>query len=254
MINQYRMALSEAMDDFELTTEEIDALQHIAGLLAMTSAEIKVGHEEHLRDLIALQAEDGIFTWTEQQLAKTTSVLLGIADGKLDELLKQHDAKIEGKIEATPVEGFAGLTICFTGDFEAIPMSREEVEDFALGIGLTPHPRVTKKVDILVCRDPLLKTSKLTKAADYGTIIIDQQTFLAMAGAAPAAEGAITDLLARVQSRRHAATTKKPTTPRAKPASTQTSGDRLLWCEGGQHEWTRPSQRGRLPVNCPEHL
>lgn len=26
-----------------------------------------------------------------------------------------------------------------------------------------------------------------------------------------------------------------------------------LWCETGKHNWERPSQRGRRPVNCPEH-
>ena len=28
---------------------------------------------------------------------------------------------------------------------------------------------------------------------------------------------------------------------------------RTLFCEKGQHEWERESQRGKLPKNCPEH-
>jgi ribosomal protein L39E len=28
---------------------------------------------------------------------------------------------------------------------------------------------------------------------------------------------------------------------------------RTLWCEAGQHEWEREMQRGRQPVNCPDH-
>jgi len=28
---------------------------------------------------------------------------------------------------------------------------------------------------------------------------------------------------------------------------------KTLYCEAGKHEWTRPAQRGRIPVNCPEH-
>lgn len=27
-----------------------------------------------------------------------------------------------------------------------------------------------------------------------------------------------------------------------------------LHCQAGNHEWERPSQRGRRPVNCPEHM
>jgi len=28
---------------------------------------------------------------------------------------------------------------------------------------------------------------------------------------------------------------------------------RTLHCEAGNHTWERPSQRGRIPINCPEH-
>lgn len=28
---------------------------------------------------------------------------------------------------------------------------------------------------------------------------------------------------------------------------------RTLYCEAGDHNWERPSQRGRTPRNCPEH-
>lgn len=27
-----------------------------------------------------------------------------------------------------------------------------------------------------------------------------------------------------------------------------------LWCETGAHHWERESQRGRKPLNCPEHI
>jgi len=28
---------------------------------------------------------------------------------------------------------------------------------------------------------------------------------------------------------------------------------RTLWCDAGQHKWERESQRGRQPINCPDH-
>lgn len=28
---------------------------------------------------------------------------------------------------------------------------------------------------------------------------------------------------------------------------------RTLYCEAGDHEWERPAQRGRTPINCPDH-
>ena len=29
---------------------------------------------------------------------------------------------------------------------------------------------------------------------------------------------------------------------------------KTLHCEAGNHEWQRPAQRGRIPINCPEHI
>jgi hypothetical protein len=28
---------------------------------------------------------------------------------------------------------------------------------------------------------------------------------------------------------------------------------RTLYCKAGEHEWQRPAQKGRAPLNCPEH-
>ena len=28
---------------------------------------------------------------------------------------------------------------------------------------------------------------------------------------------------------------------------------RTLHCQAGNHEWERPAQKGRVPINCPEH-
>jgi hypothetical protein len=28
---------------------------------------------------------------------------------------------------------------------------------------------------------------------------------------------------------------------------------KTLYCQAGEHEWQRPAQRGRTPLNCPEH-
>lgn len=28
---------------------------------------------------------------------------------------------------------------------------------------------------------------------------------------------------------------------------------KTLYCQAGDHTWERPSQRGRTPINCPEH-
>lgn len=46
---------------------------------------------------------------------------------------------------------------------------------------------------------------------------------------------------------------KPPQCPADRPAVV-TNKTQTLHCVKGDHEWERPSQRGKLPVNCPNHV
>lgn len=67
------------------------------------------------------------------------------------------------------------LTICFTGKMEH---KRSEMEEIAKSKGFIPMDHVDKTLNILVCADPNSGSSKLQKAAKYGTKIISEQDFM----------------------------------------------------------------------------
>jgi DNA ligase (NAD+) len=69
----------------------------------------------------------------------------------------------------------SGKTICFTGKME---YKRSEMEKIAIEKGYVPVDKVDKNLSILVCADPNSGSSKLQKAAKYGTQIISVEEFL----------------------------------------------------------------------------
>ena len=75
----------------------------------------------------------------------------------------------------------AGKSVCFTGPsrftFRGGQVSRPMQELLAVEHGLTVLPRVTKKLDILVVCHPEVGTGKTTKAASYGTTVVDEAAF-----------------------------------------------------------------------------
>lgn len=68
-----------------------------------------------------------------------------------------------------------GMTICFTGKMEN---KRSVMEQIAVERGFTPMDHVDKNLSILVCADPNSGSSKLQKAAKYGTKIISEKDFM----------------------------------------------------------------------------
>lgn len=64
---------------------------------------------------------------------------------------------------------------------------------------------------------------------------------------------------ARQQRRTELAPVTATTQPEASPEIAdsmpmpKTGAEQRLWCEAGQHHWTRPARRGRKPSSCPQH-
>ena len=268
-VRVYELALAAAAVDFEVDEDEVAELHHLVADLGLTSAQVRGVHERHVQALLDDRLGDGLLTWGEQQELRAFARLLGVADRKVATMLEAADqlAEVEGRPSLVdgPAQG-AGLTVCITGEFVAMPLLREQVIELAEDAGMTVTRTVTKKVDLLVCRDPAAGTSKLRKASEYGTPVIDQAAFLALAGAQPAPEGVVRSVLDQVQERRAArlqagqqrreqAATAARERARARAHQKRSAGDteQVLWCTEGGHEWRRPPQRGRPPRVCPEH-
>jgi DNA polymerase III subunit epsilon len=275
----YAAALAEAASDFHISEDEVEHLHGMVGSYGLSSRQVRAAHEHHFQALLDDRLSDGILTWAEEQEVRAFGRLLGVSDARVAGVLEEAAgvATIEGKPSLVDGEGAgAGLRVCFTGPFEAIPLTREAVTELAEQAGISVTGSVSKKTDLVVCRDPHSGSGKLRRAAELGTEVIDQQTFLAIVGVEPDDHRRAHAVLERLEEKRLAQTNERErkraeTVNRARerareraaakrPAPTATGTgesaplEQRLWCEAGLHEWTRPALRGRPPKSCPEHI
>ena len=77
--------------------------------------------------------------------------------------------------EEEPMKPVSNKTICFTGK---MANKRSVMEEIARSKGFEPIDHVDKNLYMLVCADPNSGSSKLQKAAKYGTRIISEDDFM----------------------------------------------------------------------------
>jgi hypothetical protein len=81
----------------------------------------------------------------------------------------------------TTIGQYAGRLVCFTEPSVCVvggrELSREDQERLAVRVGLRTHPRLTKAVNLLVLADPMSKSGKTQKAAEYGTRLVAERDF-----------------------------------------------------------------------------
>ena len=85
-----------------------------------------------------------------------------------------------------------------------MPLTRADVQALAADAGMQVRPGVSAKLDLLVCQDPHTGTSKLRAAEKHSTVVIDQETFLAIAGASAPSPSPVAAVLSQVAARRRA--------------------------------------------------
>ncbi len=91
-----------------------------------------------------------------------------------------RDVQVTITTVAVPAD-LVGKSVCFTGPsrfaFRGAEVSRGMQELLAVQHGMRVLPRVTKALDILVVCQPAMATGKTTKAAAYGTVVLDEAAF-----------------------------------------------------------------------------
>jgi DNA polymerase-3 subunit epsilon len=187
--DEYLAVLERALEDREISEEELDALQEVARDLDMDRDEVRRAHRELLSDLIRVAWLDETITEAEQRDIEQVAGLLDIGGDEYIRMIEETQAEPTTPVASPadhPREDLAGLRVCFTGASEAIldgkPVTRSELKDLATERGMAVQPRVTKKLDLLVCADPKSQSSKARKARQYGVRIMAESAFLRYVG------------------------------------------------------------------------
>ncbi|WP_372791956.1 exonuclease domain-containing protein [Paraconexibacter sp.] len=282
---EYRALLERALADFVLSDQEILELEALARRLRLSHQARREAHLHQLQRMVRLAASDHHIDWAEQRQARAFATAVGLPAEDLDALLADHEQagvsvqrpapanRSPGASRRRTVSPDAPVRVAFTGPLDQL--TRQDASDMASAHGLQVSGSVSRLTDLLVTNQPGVMTGKLKKAQEHGTVICDERTFLAMCGVPPITPD-LTRVLQHLQQRRTPTGQPEAAAPRSQargderpvsPASGREArtgsvsplrgelpdGTKVLWCEAGQHEWQRPSTRGRLPHSCPHH-
>lgn len=175
-LDEYLLVLDRVLEDRVVTEDEADELVAFAIDAGLSQESVQRVHHEYLDRLVALVLSDGIVTDDEHQDLLRVAGLLGISGQVVEGLLADSSRSLEF-LE----EDFSGKTVCFTGasrcSIDGDKISKDIAEGLAENAGMTPVPRVTKKLDVLVVSDPDTASGKAKKARAYGTRIITERAF-----------------------------------------------------------------------------
>jgi DNA polymerase-3 subunit epsilon len=177
---EYLALLDRALEDRRISTQEGDALIASATSWGLSKADVKAAHRRYLSSLVSEARADGIVTRSERADLDSVAQMLGFGTATVETLLAEPLEAVAPS-EPLPDESYAGRSVCFTGTlggrFGGEIISREVAEHLARKAGLKVHPRVTKKLDLLVVADPNTLSSKAKKAREYGIRIIAEAAF-----------------------------------------------------------------------------
>ncbi len=186
--DEYLAVLERALEDREITEDEVESLGEIAHELDMDVDEVRDAHRRFLRDLVQAAWADGVITDAERRDIDGMACLLGIDEC---EYLGMINDVMEGSLAGTPTsshctEDMSGCTVCFTGASNTLidgePVSRSRLEEIATAKGMIVKKGVTKSLDLLVCADPKSMSGKARKAREYGIRIMAEAALLRKLG------------------------------------------------------------------------
>jgi len=184
----YLEVLERALEDRQISEEEIEALQEMARTLDMDQEEVQSAHRTLLRDLIRTALMDNVITEAEKRDIENVADLLGIPPHEYVATVEELRSRPHDNAPGVSRTGACvrGQSVCFTGQFNSIidgsRVTRETMERLAAEKGMVVEKNVTKKLDYLVCADPNSLSSKARKAREYGTRILAEPAFLKMLG------------------------------------------------------------------------
>jgi DNA polymerase-3 subunit epsilon len=177
---EYLAMLDRALEDRCIVSQEAEALVAAAISWGLSKPDVKAAHQLYLSNLVHEARADGVVTSAERADLEAVAQMLGFETTAVETLLTEP-------VHALPTtmpnsgESLAGKSVCFTGTLGGriggVVVTREVAEELARKAGMEVHPRVTKRLDLLVVADPNTMSSKARKAHDYGTRIMAEEVF-----------------------------------------------------------------------------
>jgi DNA polymerase-3 subunit epsilon len=172
----YLALVDRVLEDRRLSAAEIRELARISNDRGLKNHQLRKLHREYIRGLCQVAYADGAIAADDHaDLVKVTE-LLRLQPADLAEAM--DNARVR-RFPATSLPP-PGSLIAFTGDHP--DFSRDLLEGMAAGGGLQVHPRVTKKVELLVASDFNSQSSKARKAREYAIPIMPVTTFARVVG------------------------------------------------------------------------
>lgn len=176
---EYLELLDRALEDREVTREEIEGLYDTAVALGMTGEQVRDAHSRYLKALATIAWSDGVLTEAETADLTQVGALLGL-DAGLTRKLVATAAEADRAVPA-PVCALAGQCVCFTGQLlhqiDGVTVDRAKAERIACEASLVVKAGVSRRLDILVCADPASQSTKARKAREYGVRIMAEEAF-----------------------------------------------------------------------------
>ena len=182
--DEYLAVLELALEDREITEEEIAVLGDVACSLDMDTEELKETHNRFLQDMVRAAWADKVITDAEKKDIDSVAGLLGIEEGQYSRMISevQDDRLLVESAVESRAESLTGKAVCFTGTSNAMIdgelVSRSTLERLAEENGMIVKKGVTKSLDLLVCTDPKSMSGKARKARQYGVRIVAEGSFL----------------------------------------------------------------------------
>lgn len=177
----YVERLKTAMEDRLIEADEYGELLAIANDANLSPSQAQEAHIGYFQSCASKALADGRIDASEERDLTRVAEILGLGQGQLPELIATAPAP--ARVSADSLEG---MTVCFTGAVDATragrTVTREELTDAAVSVGMIPKSGVSKKLDVLVAADPHSLSGKARRARDQGIRIVTAAAFLTMIG------------------------------------------------------------------------
>lgn len=187
----YLALLDRVLEDRHLTSDEVEALAHVAEDWGISvDAAVRL-HLAYMSAVWQLARADGVVTKAEHDDLTTIAELLGVPVESVDDTARTASSLMGSPSSASAMDpapsrasrktDFAGKSVCFTGDsvcsMGGVPLSRADQERLAAQAGMIVKSAVSRRLDMLVLADPDSTSGKAQKAAALGVRRVAELAF-----------------------------------------------------------------------------